>query len=197
MKTLFYIIIITLCLTGLATILFLPKEFIARIQALVRKLRNRNTTSNVKPIDNALPKASHLAKVQYDFQQKAKEQFINNQNKFFGIYENLYLVVEAGTESAQCNLSDWETRIVSLSNASELQDYWHSVRHRPTEFLDFVCSCGVIRESRRIVTADESTQYRYYELDGATIVPEQDYEVLQPCWYNGDLLLEKGILKKQ
>lgn len=192
MKTFFFIILVILGLVSLTIFLFLPKEFVARLKELIGKLKNKNVASDEGRHGETTP----FIEASDDPIAKVKEQFVNMQDKFFGIYENLFLVVKAGSETEQCNLNDWETRMLSLSNVAELQNYWHSVRYHPSEFLDFVFSCGVVRDDCRALTANETTQYSYYDLDGSAIVPQQDYEVLQPSWHNGDTLLEKGLLKK-
>ena len=198
MKALFFIILIILGLVGLVTLLFFPTEFAAKVKELIGKQKNKNNAPDADvhhPCETS-PGATPFIEASDDSMAKVKEQFIKKQDKFFGIFENLFLVAQAGAETEQCNLNDWETRILSLSNVAELQNYWRSVRNRPSEFLDFVFSCGVVRDDCRILTASETTHYRYYDLDGSAIVPQQEYEVLQPSWHNGEILLEKGILKK-
>lgn len=134
-----------------------------------------------------------LANEDYDL-DKARNQFILKQEKFFGIYENLYLVAKAGTESPQCNLEDWNTRIQSLSGAPDLQAYWAVVRYRPAEFLGFIRSCGVVRDGSETIQATEQTRYRYFLLDGTPIEMGRTYKVMQPCWTSGDVILEKGLI---
>lgn len=198
MKTLFFVILIILGLVGLVTLLFFPTEFAARVKELIGKQKGKINApdADVRHSYEDAPGVTPFIEASDDPMTKVREQFINKQDKFFGIFENLFLVVKAGSETEQCNLADWETRILSLSNVAELQGYWCSVRNRPSEFLDFVFSCGVVRDDCRVLTASETTHYRYYDLDGSAIVPQQEYEVLQPSWHNGEILLEKGILKK-
>lgn len=198
MKTLFFVILIILGLVGLVTLLFFPTEFAARVKELLGKQKGKINApdADVRHSYEDAPGVTPFIEASDDPMTKVREQFINKQDKFFGIFENLFLVVKAGSETEQCNLADWETRILSLSNVAELQSYWRSVRNRPSEFLDFVFSCGVVRDDCRFLTASETTHYRYYDLDGSAIVPQQEYEVLQPSWHNGEILLEKGILKK-
>lgn len=125
----------------------------------------------------------------------ATEQFINVKDKFIGIYENLFLVSKAGSESPECNLNDWNARIETLNGSSELKALWADLRGRPEEFLDFVLSCGVERDSRKTILADDKTRLQYFDLTGDAIKVGASYEVMQSYWYCGDVILEKGLLK--
>lgn len=180
---LYRIIIVFLVLVGLATVVLFPKEFFPRMGEWLRKQWGK-----IKK--NEGPKEEQPA-------GNAKEQFIRNKDKFFGIYENLYLVVKACQEDSQCNLNDWNTRISLLQDAKDLQAYWTSVRERPAEFLAFVRDCGVQRDQSQSIVATEQTRYRYFLLDGSPVETGKTYKVMQPCWTYGDTVLEKGILNNQ
>lgn len=125
----------------------------------------------------------------------AREQFINVKDKFFGIYENLYLVSKAGSESPECNLGDWNARIETLAGAPDLKALWAGLRVRPEEFLNFVFSCGVERDTQKTILADENTRLQYFDITGGAIEVGASYDVLQPYWHCGDVILEKGLLK--
>ena len=190
-----------LALVGIVMFLLLPKEFLIRIRGWIkqlfgvneespRKVSSPEETSRVESLKQEIvPSASENSN-----EDKAKEQFVLKQEKFFGIYENLYLVAKAGVESSQCNLEDWNIRIRSLSGAQDLQAYWEAVRPHPEQFLTFVYSCGVMRDENETIQATEQTCYRYFLLDGTPIEQGQTYKVMQPCWTNGDVILEKGII---
>ena len=125
-----------------------------------------------------------------------RRQFIAVQEKFFGIYENLYLVAQAGGDTPQCNLTDWDIRMEELSGAPDLVRLWKALRGHPAEFLAFVMDCGVQRDGRKTIEAGSETRYSYFLSDGTPLEPGRTYAVLLPCWKNGTVLLERGILNR-
>ena len=62
--------------------------------------------------------------------------------------------------------------------------------------LAFLNLCGVVRDDRNELTADEDTCYQYVEFGGSDIRMDMTYQILQPFWHRGDHLLEKGIIKE-
>ena len=121
----------------------------------------------------------------------AKEQFIHVQEMFTGTYESLY----QATKTPGFELSDWHARMEVLKECPDLQMLMQAIGSDPSKVLNFVMSCGVERDERSVVVADESTRYQYVEFDGADIVVGTSYQVLLPFWHNGATLLGKGILK--
>lgn len=214
MKTvilLFRIIVAILALVGLATVVLFPKEFFSGMREWMKQLPEKMKKGASKESQHEeVPRKdfSQQTATQQDATKQApfssarenlkedlvKEQFVLKQEKFFGIYENLYLVAKAGAETPQCNLEDWNTRIQSLSGVPELKAYWNIVRSRPAEFLDFVYACGVVRDKSETIKATEQTRYCYFMLDGTPIETGRTYKVMQPCWTNGNVILEKGII---
>ena len=213
MKTLLIVllIIVALALVGLAVVVLSPKESFPKMKEWIRlfleKIINKVTPTGVQHEEAQRKECSQQATTQLKSpepvncsaredlnEEKAREQFVLKQEKFFGIYENLYLVAKAGEESPQCNLEDWNTRIQSLSGTPDLKAYWEAVRSHPAEFLDFVYACGVVRDERETIKATEQTRYCYFMLDGTPIETGRTYKVMQPCWTSGDVILEKGII---
>lgn len=206
-----FLIIVALALVGLAVVALSPKESFPRMKEWIRQfleMIKKVTQKGVRHEETPRKEISQQATTQQkspepiSFQsarenpnkEKAREQFVLKQEKFFGIYENLYLVAKAGEESPQCNLDDWNTRIQSLSGTPDLKAYWEAVRSHPAEFLDFVYACGVVRDERETIEATEQTRYGYFMLDGTPIETGRTYKVMQPCWTSGDVILEKGII---
>ena len=84
----------------------------------------------------------------------------------------------------------------TIEGCPELQAMMGVIGSDPSKVLDFVMSCGVARDERSVVVADESTRYQYVEFDGSEIEVGATYHVIQPFWHNGSTLLGKGILKR-
>lgn len=133
--------------------------------------------------------------IKYDI-AKAKSQFIQKQAKFYGIYENLYIQVENKSKNETVDLLDWDSRISLLDNSTDFQALWNDMKLSPELFLAFIEQCGVSRDTQSHIVANESTRYEYIEFDGKDIIVNMTYKVIKPCWRNGDVLLEKGVIKQ-
>ena len=126
----------------------------------------------------------------------AKEQFIISQDKFSGIYENLYQSVDRQAKGESFDISDWSARMDSLSGCPDLQAFWADSQQDLGKVLSFFESCGVKRDDREVLTVDESTRYHYVDIDGGELKPGATYRILLPVWHNGAQVLGKGIIQQ-
>lgn len=166
------------------------------IKTFFSKYFSHNNYSNINeehPVSDVIVSAK--PNINYDI-GKAKSQFLQNQTKFYGIYENLYNQVYNKSKNEAIDLLDWDSRISLLDNSVDLQALWNDMKLSPESFLAFIEQCGVSRDEQSQIVASESTRYEYIEFDGKDIIVNETYKVIKPCWRNGDLLLEKGVIKQ-
>ena len=124
----------------------------------------------------------------------AKVEFLKITDKFTGVYESLYAVAHQKAVRPDEVINDWSNRIQHLSQASNFQRLWLECKEQPLKIIDFFKGCGVERDNRKTLVADQLTRYMYFT---DTDMPEigATYEILFPCWYIGETVLEKGIIK--
>jgi hypothetical protein len=58
-----------------------------------------------------------------------------------------------------------------------------------------ISKAGVIRDAFKEFVANGETYLRYGALDGRELDYGEIVQILMPCWYKDELILEKGILK--
>ncbi len=177
-------------------LLFLMGAAIGFLAGVFRKeilgfLTEKRSSLKKATFGEAKPESVSRA-VAYD-RNAAIEQFCHVQEKFHGIYESLYQVaMNAGSDG---DLEDWNTRLESLRDCPDLKALWSDTKATPVLFLEFLKDCGVKRDGRTELVADENTRYCYVEFDGADILVNEEYSIIQPYWYNGTVVLGKGIIK--
>ena len=149
---------------------------------------------NLMKRNDVEPKPEGVSRAVTTNRNAASAQFCRVQEKFHGIYESLYQVaMNAGSGS---DLEDWNARIESLQDCPDLKALWTDTKATPILFLEFLKDCGVQRDSRTELVADANTRYCYVEFEGADILVNEKYTIMQPYWYNGAVVLGKGIIKQ-
>lgn len=123
-----------------------------------------------------------------------REQFLLQAKVLYGTYGSLYRA--AGLQKrAESLLSDMNERISYVDGNQELKDFWDRQSRNPVALLDFVWSTGVVRDEQQFITADKET-YKYYSTDNDDrIITGQKYRVIEPCWTNGETVLETGTIE--
>lgn len=172
--------------------------FRKEIALAIKKWFNKREPPKVEPVTDSRPNpetvpAEAAQPSDYDL-SAAIEQFVGVQDKFFGIYESMY---EATAQADNPDISDWDARITSLSGCPDLQSLWNAIRLDPSKMMSFLKSCGIERDDRTCIVAQEDTRYKYVEFNGDEIIAGEQYLVIQPYWHNASVVLGKGILRKK
>lgn len=123
---------------------------------------------------------------------------------FSGLYEALYLA-QNHSQEARCRdvLQEWRIRLVQMNGTPFAENILHKISkaEQDEHFVDCAAwllkqlfHAGIVRDNRKIVSVEELDILRYGSLDGRTLQCGESVSVLLPCWYCGDLLLERGMV---
>lgn len=122
-------------------------------------------------------------------------QFLQIQDKvLYGTYGSLYKASEL-MRRAESLLTDMNERISYIDGNEELKAYWGNLKNNPSALLDFIVSAGVTRGNSEYIIADNDTRNYYSTVGDDKIIPGEKYSVVDPCWTNGDIVLEKGLIE--
>lgn len=122
-------------------------------------------------------------------------QFLHIQDKvLYGTYGSLYKASEL-MKRAEKLLTDMNERISYIDDNEELKAYWGNLKNNPSALLDFIVSAGVTRGNSEYIIADNDTRNYYSTVGDDKIIPGEKYSVVDPCWTNGDIVLEKGLIE--
>lgn len=122
-------------------------------------------------------------------------QFLQIQDKvLYGTYGSLYKASEL-MKRAEKLLTDMNERISYIDDNEELKAYWGNLKNNPSALLDFIVSAGVTRGNSEYIIADNDTRNYYSTVGDDKIIPGEKYSVVDPCWTNGDIVLEKGLIE--
>lgn len=122
-------------------------------------------------------------------------QFQQVQSKvLYGTYGSLYRASELMKRSESL-LTDMYERISYIDGNEELKGFWNKHRNNPAALLYLIESAGVVRDNREYIIADKDTKKYYSVVGNEKIVPGEKYSVVDPCWTNGDVVLEKGLIE--
>lgn len=132
------------------------------------------------------------------------EGFANQAKSFCGLYEALYIASGSGEEN-NCHdvLMEWRIRLSQMTKepfsrvilgqiaaAEESGDYGGCCQW----LLGRIFKEGILRDTRKHIQLEELDLLRYGTIDGRMPVLGENAEILCPCWYYGDYLLERGML---
>lgn len=130
----------------------------------------------------------------YDY-ETIVNQFQQVQNKvLYGTYGSLYRASELMKRSESL-LTDMYERISYIDGNEELKDFWNKHRNNPAALLYLIESAGVVRDNSEYIIADTDTKKYYSVVGDDKIVLGEKYSVVDPCWTNGDVVLEKGLIE--
>lgn len=122
-------------------------------------------------------------------------QFLQIQDKvLYGTYGSLYKASEL-MRRAESLLTDMNERISYIDGNEELKAYWGNLKNNPSALLDFIVSAGVTRGNSEYIIADNDTRNYYSTVGDDKVIPGEKYSVVDPCWTNGDIVLEKGLIE--
>lgn len=164
------------------------------------KMRSDNDPSENE--DDKYCKEEDVPPVDVDSQKSAinereviVSQFLQIQDKvLYGTYGSLYKASEL-MRRAESLLTDMNERISYIDGNEELKAYWGNLKNNPSALLDFIVSAGVTRGNSEYIIADNDTRNYYSTVGDDKIIPGEKYSVVDPCWTNGDIVLEKGLIE--
>lgn len=134
-------------------------------------------------------------------------EFVENADKFSGLYEPLYRMDTGKTRFRAGTVGDWVTRMENLQNSPHyieewkprLQDFEQWTKEdglsKIHELMQFVSSAGVCRDTAENLVIDSETYKKYSTIDGELIEQGTQAAVKSPYWYVGDKVLEKGYIQ--
>lgn len=131
-------------------------------------------------------------------------------DNFQGLYEPLYKAsVGVISQERMINLlREWDIRMNRITNLPiELRGWWSTInadldvlsydelQMRSQNIMRMIEGCGIIRDNRAELVADEEVNLYYQNDDGVLLKIGQKLRVETPCWYlpcNPVRIIEKG-----
>ena len=137
-------------------------------------------------------------------QEISLDGFTEQAKSFCGLYEALYITSIPGGES-NCHdvLMEWRIRLSQMTEETFSQVILEQIAAAEKSgdygkccqwLLDGIFREGILRDTRKHIQLEELDLLRYGAIDGRKLVLGESAEILCPCWYYGDFLLERGML---
>ena len=124
-----------------------------------------------------------------------------NALRFIGLYEGIYTAVDKQMPDAADAYREWHIR---MSNLQENERFCEAFTARfpqtnvqlfhLQELLRYIDAAGIRRDAKQFHIAQEDTSKQYIYLGGDELCAGKEYKVLKPCWVQGDIIVEQGIL---
>ena len=135
-------------------------------------------------------------------------EFAQNAKVFSGLYEPVYLMGFGKVKFKIGVVGDWVTRTKHLETAPLYRDKWLPIlegfeswdpetgKNHLQQLYKFISASGVLRDKRKSFKVNSETYSRYAADDGELIEQGNTAYVKTPCWYIGDIILDKGIIQR-
>lgn len=130
-----------------------------------------------------------------------------HKTEFTGLYELMYQISLGNTDNASGTFGEWCLRVENFEEDSAFSGLFaerfskmesgnaeEQVRNA-TLIIQGIFASGIRRDEAQSIQAEKRTVFTYVTLDDTAITPGRIYEVYRPCWSEGALTLEKGILR--
>ena len=162
--------------------------------------QNRIPAQDLTPDQNLTPEDEEIIRV-------LAEGISHHKTEFTGLYELMYQISRENTRNASGTFGEWCLRVENFEEDSAFSRLF-SGRFSGMEsgeakeqiqnaklIIQGIFESGIKREEAQSLQADKRTVFSYVTLDDTAVVPGQLYEIYRPCWSEGALILEKGILR--
>ena len=138
------------------------------------------------------------------------KNFILYADIFQGLYEPMYKASVGSISQERINnvFAEWDMRMKGIKKIPiELRGWWSTMidgkgilnsdelQKRAGQVVRMIENCGILRDTRSELVADNNTNLYYQHVDGIIFEQSQRLRVESPCWYmptNPIRIIEKG-----
>ena len=155
---------------------------------------------DLTPDQNLTPEDEEIIRV-------LAEGISHHKTEFTGLYELMYQISRGNIRNASGTFGEWCLRVENFEEDSafsrlfsgrfsgmESGDAKEQIQNAKL-IIQGIFESGIKREEAQSLQADKRTVFSYVTLDDTAVVPGQLYEIYRPCWSEGALILENGILR--